>query len=128
MKFMIAYRQQLKEKKLAYEGMIYREVAAMIKGSGTLNFAFDRYVMVGFNALNACEEILFSHLKKTGKALFYWDYDEYYTTHEWHEAGYFIRDNCRRYPAPDPSTHYSGPDFGLRKYYCSSRFINYGTG
>jgi len=103
-----AYRQQLKEKKLAYEGMIYREVSAMIQGSGTLNFSFTYYVLVGFNALNACEEILFGHLKKTGKSLFYWDYDEYYTKNEWHEAGYFIRDNCRRYPAPDPSKHYSG--------------------
>ena len=102
-----AYRIQLNEKNLAYEGMIYRDVAEKISGSDPLRFTFDRYVMVGFNALNACENILFRHLKSIGKALFYWDYDEYYTTSEWHEAGYFIRDNCRRYPAPDGLTNYT---------------------
>jgi hypothetical protein len=94
------FRLRLKEKKLAYEGLIYREVASLIRDSGTLNYTYDRYVMVGFNALNACEEILFDHLKKIGKALFYWDYDEYYSIHEWHEAGYFVRNNSRHFPAP----------------------------
>jgi CRISPR/Cas system-associated exonuclease Cas4 (RecB family) len=95
-----AYRDRLKTKQLAYEGMICREVAGMIKSSGPLRFSSDRYVMVGFNALNATEEILFTSLKRQNKALFYWDYDEYYTASLWHEAGHFIRDNIRRYPPP----------------------------
>ncbi len=102
------YRLRLKEKNLAYEGMIYREVADLIRGSGTLSFAYDYYILVGFNALNACEEIFFEHLKRIGKALFYWDYDDYYTGNEWHEAGYFIRDNARRFQAPASSAVCNG--------------------
>ena len=101
-----AYRERLLGKKLAYEGMICREVAGMIKGNDPLRFGAEWYLMVGFNVLNASEEILFSHLKKQNKALFYWDYDEYYAASPWHEAGRFIRDNIRRYPAPEPSPRF----------------------
>ncbi|MBN2274467.1 MAG: PD-(D/E)XK nuclease family protein [Bacteroidales bacterium] len=102
-----AFRQQLKSESIAYEGMIYREVASMIRDHDNLTYSFDRYIMVGFNALNACEKILFDHLKKTGKAIFYWDFDDYYTAHEWHEAGFFMRDNTKRYPGRDAAMNNS---------------------
>jgi CRISPR/Cas system-associated exonuclease Cas4 (RecB family) len=103
-----AFREQLSGKKLAYEGMICREVAGRIKNTNPIPFGSDRYVMVGFNALNASEEILFSHLKRQDKAIFYWDYDEQYTASPWHEAGRFLRDNIKRYPAPDHSHRFTG--------------------
>ena len=103
-----AFREQLKGKKLAYEGMICREVVHKIQSTDSIRFVSDRYVMVGFNALNACEENLFRHLKRQGKALFYWDYDERVTASPWHEAGRFIRDNIKRFPAPDHSPRFSG--------------------
>ncbi|MBN1416557.1 MAG: PD-(D/E)XK nuclease family protein [Bacteroidales bacterium] len=103
----VSFREQLMRKQLAYEGMIYREVAEKLSGTDTVLFPFERYVLVGFNALNACEEILFNHLKNINKAIFYWDYDEYYTRSDAHEAGYFIRGNSRRYKAPDLSVDYS---------------------
>jgi len=30
--------------------------------------------------------------------LFYWDFDTYYSTKDWHEAGRFIRHNLAKYP------------------------------
>ena len=43
----------------------------------TLNY--DKYIFVGFSALNEVETHLFDYVKREGKALFYWDYDTYYT-------------------------------------------------
>jgi CRISPR/Cas system-associated exonuclease Cas4 (RecB family) len=103
-----AFHEQLKGKKLAYEGMICRQVAGMIQKTDPIRFGSERYVMVGFNALNGSEEILFRYLKRQDKALFYWDYDEQYTASSWHEAGRFIRDNIKQFPAPDQSFHFSG--------------------
>ena len=60
-----------------------------------------RYVVVGFNALSACEKRLFNRLKKSGRAEFYWDYDSYYVDHKDYEAGMFLRDNIRDYPPPE---------------------------
>ena len=57
-----------------------------------------KYLFVGFNALNKCEESLFRHLQNKGKAEFYWDYDSWYTHNEIHEAGSFMRRNLRDFP------------------------------
>jgi hypothetical protein len=106
-KVYIALREQLRKAGLAYEGMIYRDVAEIIKASGSLRLASDKYAMVGFNALNTCEEVLFGHLKRMNIALFYWDYDTYYTNPDWHEAGYFMRENIKRYPSPSINTGFT---------------------
>lgn len=58
------------------------------------------YVMVGFNVLNDVEMQLFDQLRERGQALFFWDYDRFYTTpHSGrsHEAGHFIVRNLERY-------------------------------
>ncbi len=59
-----------------------------------------RYVIVGFNALSACEKRLFTWLRNSGRAEFWWDYDDYYVGNVDHEAGLFLRSNIREYPAP----------------------------
>ena len=106
------YRKSLAAKGIAYEGMIYREVAERcLKGElplnnhGPLHFA-------GFNALNPCEKILLHFLKKRGLAKFYWDYDDSYVFSDTtHSAGYFIRDNLREFGNDMPS----GWDYGIRE-------------
>ena len=68
------YRQLLREQGIAYEGMLYREVIDRLD-VGTL--PYQRYVFVGFNVLNKVEQELFHRLNEAGKALFYWDYDNF---------------------------------------------------
>jgi hypothetical protein len=92
------FRESIKKKGRGYEGMIYREVAEMIDKEKPVNLEFETYILVGFNALNPCEERLFDFLKGSGNALFFWDYDSYYTDNMNHEAGHFIRRNLARYP------------------------------
>lgn len=95
------FKTRLQNRKLAYEGMIYQQAAVKVSGNQEVSLPFDAYCFIGFNALNECEKSLFDFFRKSGKALFFWDYDDYYVRNEWHEAGLFLRENIKRYPAPD---------------------------
>jgi hypothetical protein len=88
-----AYREKLKEKGIAYEGMVYREGASLIKSGKSRTIAYPKIFIIGFNALNPAEEELFKYLNRIGIAEFYWDYDNYYLNQPHHEAGFFIRKN-----------------------------------
>lgn len=85
---------------ISYEGKIYRKVAEDIQKNNYPNFEYSLYIFAGFNALTPAEKVLFRHLKKNNKAIFLWDYDNYYLN-EFHEAGHFIRENLKEFPSPD---------------------------
>ncbi|MCK4750104.1 MAG: PD-(D/E)XK nuclease family protein, partial [Bacteroidales bacterium] len=93
----LRFREFLLETGLGYEGMIYRNVADNIQKGDSPDLPFTKLVFIGFNALNSCEQLLFKSLQDSGKALFYWDYDEYYLGKEAHEAGRFIRENLSKF-------------------------------
>ena len=90
------YRAALSVQGLAYEGMVHRIAAERI-AADDLPDEFpapeSRYVIVGFNALSACEKRLFTWLRNSGRAEFWWDYDDYYVGNVDHEAGLFLRSN-----------------------------------
>jgi hypothetical protein len=87
------YKRSLKEMGIGYEGMIYRNVAESILEGNYPDLPFGKFVFIGFNALSPCEQTLFRFFQESGKAMFYWDYDEYYLGNEMHEAGRFMRRN-----------------------------------
>lgn len=89
------FKEKLRNDGLAYEGMLYRDV---IENSNDIALKYDKYVFVGFNALNEVETRLFDFINRQGKALFYWDYDRYYVDDAHNEAGHFMRDNLKRFP------------------------------
>ena len=65
------------------------------------DFAFAerrRYVVAGFNALSACEKVLFRFLQHNAETDFYWDYDDYYLKNTDQEAGMFVRENHASFP------------------------------
>ncbi|MDR1886488.1 MAG: PD-(D/E)XK nuclease family protein [Prevotellaceae bacterium] len=93
------FRSVLKERNQAYSGMIYRDIVEKIQQE-TIPEIKSTYVFIGFNALGECESVLFSYLKKSGKALFFWDYDDYYMKDKKQEAGMFLRKNIELFPAP----------------------------
>lgn len=88
------YRQRLRERGLAYEGMLYRDVVEHDKGE----LPGDHYLFVGFNVLQKVEQRLFDQLREEGRAAFYWDYDYYYTHLADHEAGTYVRQWPSCYP------------------------------
>jgi hypothetical protein len=93
--------QRLREKGVGYEGMIYRDVAIEIAKGNYPEIPGGKVIICGFNALNKAERELFRHLKKSGKARFFWDYDSYYINDNGvREAGRFMRLNLEEFP-PD---------------------------
>lgn len=101
------FRRELKKEGLAYEGMIYREVAENIAGRDEnpelyeeCMSHFDKYervVFVGLNAPNNCEKKLFDTLQKSGKGDFYWDYYGEAVRDGHNKSSLFMKDNVVRY-------------------------------
>lgn len=96
------YQDNLSELGIAYEGMMYRQVMEQLDPD---KLKYDHYVFVGFNVLNKVEINFFEQLRDAGKALFYWDYDIFYTRLPreqqppyTHEAGEFIQRNLKLFP------------------------------
>ena len=91
------FNQRLAAQNLAYEGALYRQVSSQAMTPDLAeHFPYERYLFVGFNLLQKVEQQLFSALQKEGKALFYWDFDQYYMQH--HEAGRYIAQYLKYFP------------------------------
>jgi hypothetical protein len=90
------FRVTLGSRNMAYEGMIFRALAENNDMDFALDNRWDLVHFIGFNALNECEKVLMSRIKKAGKARFYWDYDNSYI-HEskLNSAGFFLRDDLK---------------------------------
>lgn len=85
------YNKRLREEGATYEGALYRRVIE----NGFRTDDYEKYVFVGFNMLQKCEQELFKAVKRSGKAMFYWDYDNSYLETE---AGVFIRQYLDKFP------------------------------
>lgn len=94
------FRRRLRQQGIAYEGMLYREVAT----DTDIDFRHDTYLFVGFNVIQKVEQQIFSRLQKDGKARFYWDFDNYYmptgkpSALPQNEAGHYVSQYIRTYP------------------------------
>ena len=98
------YREKLAELGIAYEGMLYRNVIEQLDAD---RLKYDKYVFVGFNVLNKVEKEFFQKLQKAGKAMFYWDYDLFYTQRiSKHEAGEFIKRNLIDFANELPESYF----------------------
>lgn len=99
------YRENLEAQGIAYEGMLYRNVIERLNTDVQLKY--DKYIFVGFNVLNKVETKFFQLLKDADKALFYWDYDIFYTQQiKKHEAGEFINRNLKLFPNELPASYF----------------------
>ncbi len=90
-------RTELMNRGEGYPGMQYREIAERIGRNEMDASGYQRTIVAGFNALNACEKRIFGWLQQLG-AQFFWDYDQFYTADPSNEAGRFMRDNLARFP------------------------------
>ena len=90
----VRFKEKLLAEGLCYEGMgqrLFCEQLPRVATDAPLVFA-------GFNALNRCEKKIFAHFRDRGDTLFYWDYDQYYTAGDHHEAGTYLRENMQLFP------------------------------
>lgn len=88
-----AFSDHLRGKKLAYNGMIYEDVARNIY-TFVDYFDTNSVYFAGFNALSNAEEQIIQTFVSSGKGSFLVDGDSYYVDNTHHEAGYFIRKNA----------------------------------
>ncbi|MEY8589692.1 PD-(D/E)XK nuclease family protein [Phocaeicola sartorii] len=119
------FRESLASQNIAYEGMMYRHV---IEHLDMDKLPYEKYVFVGFNVLNKVEHTLFTQLRDAGKAVFYWDYDEFYKRENrqavTHEAGEFIRRNLRDFPSPLPDELFNNLSKPKEVHYIASSTEN----
>ncbi len=86
-------KTELLNQNSAYRGLIYRYLSELIDQNKINDNHFQKYVFVGFNALNNSELKLFKFFQKNKKAIFYWNTDAYYQNDVHNEAGFFLRKN-----------------------------------
>ena len=120
------FRERLTSLGFAYTGMIYRTAVERIKSDKEINIPKRRYVIAGFNALSESEKHLFDYLSNSEHgAEFYWDYDNYYTDNRSHEAGTFMRDNIKQFPAAEPisSDNFTKIEKDIKSVACVSNVV-----
>ena len=89
------FNERLKSKGLAYEGMIYRELAT---GKGADSEKREQYVFAGLNALNECEKNVLRSLMNVGAAEFCWDWSGEMATDDKNKASFFMKNNVKEFP------------------------------
>jgi len=98
------FRSSMIKQNIAYEGMIFRELAENSEKELYQGMQLDMVHFIGFNALNECEKVVMKRFKKTGKARFYWDYDNSYIINgKLNSAGFFMRENLNIFGNDMPS-------------------------
>ena len=111
------FKKALRVKNLAFEGMIFRDVAQNASDTHP-GIKWETVHFVGFNALNKCEQTLMKYLQEAGKAKFYWDYDNsYIKAGGMNSAGLFMARNLSLFGNDMPedwnyNTQLSQPDEG----------------
>ena len=103
------FRKRLRAQGMAYEGMVYRDLAERLKGgeavADVLSAVFPqarRYVFVGLNALNECEKTVLRRLRDAGLAEFCWDYVSDAVRDPRNKSSVFMRENVRDFPNAFP--------------------------
>lgn len=87
------FKSALKEAESQTMAGIYRDLAENKSHVNDIVADYKQVLFVGFNALSTCESTIFQRWQEQGKALFYFDADQYYFEDPLMEAGYFIRQN-----------------------------------
>ncbi|MBP5210808.1 MAG: PD-(D/E)XK nuclease family protein, partial [Bacteroidales bacterium] len=97
------YNAVLKEKGIAYEGMVFRDVAEKIRQDSTSVATrlkpFKGVVFIGLNALSEAEKVLCDYVRDSFCGDFYWDFNGEMITDPDNKASRFLSENVKRYPS-----------------------------
>lgn len=98
------FRRSLSTRSMAYEGMIYRNLAERMKTSSAADVLKDEissvtgFVFVGLNALNECEKTLLRKLRDSSMAEFCWDWSGEMVRDSQNRSSFFMADNVLEFP------------------------------
>ena len=111
------FNKALKEKNLAYEGMVYRSLAQQLKdGKPVVDILqkefpdVEKYVFVGLNALNECERTLLRRMRDAGLADYVWDYVSPENRDKANKSSFFMQRNVEEFPQAFPVGGLSKPE------------------
>ena len=99
-----SFNARLKKMGMAYEGMVYRELAESIKEkpvADVIGKVWDEditFVFVGLNALNECEKSLLRKLRDCNRAEFCWDYSGELISDPKNRSSLFMKKNVEEFP------------------------------
>jgi len=99
----VSFNEAMTVKGLAYEGAVYRQVAAKVAQEGAAAVLAgvypecERVVFCGLNALNECEKKVMDSLKRLNLAQFCWDYASPMIKDSENRSSFFMRDNIERF-------------------------------
>lgn len=100
----LLFTAELREKGLAYDGLMIRDLAECIN-SGRTDFVSEklpgikRIVVVGQNALCEAEKVLLDYIRTDWDGDFYWDFEGDWLQDKYNKASHFIKDYIARYPS-----------------------------
>ncbi len=99
-----SFREALRAKGMAYEGMVYRDLSDRLK-SESVEDVFDDvfkadsdFVFVGLNALSESEKMLLRKLRDAGRAQFCWDWSGDMIRDPQNRSSFFMADNVLEFP------------------------------
>lgn len=98
-----SFNEALRKEGFLYEGQMYRTVAQLLESESVvdmLDSSFEpgsRFVFVGLNALNECEKLLLSKMKKAGVAEFCWDFSSPEIVDPENKSSFFMSENIERF-------------------------------
>ena len=98
------FNTRLREKGMAYEGMVYRQLAQRLKTESVEDIFNDvwqgdvKFVFVGLNALTECETMLLRKLRDAGRAEFCWDYSGKIISDPKNRSSFFMAENVLEFP------------------------------
>lgn len=98
------FRKSLADSGLAYEGMVYRELAERLKTESArealhaVDSRLEGCVFIGLNTLNSCEHDVFKAMQNEGLAEFCWDFTSSMVTDPQNQASRFMAENVREFP------------------------------
>ncbi len=91
------FTERLINKKIGYQGLIYREAANNLE-SYIQDNRERQHVFLGFNALNTSEETIIQKLLQNNLAKIYWDIDAVFIDNQKHDAALFTRQHKNNWP------------------------------
>ena len=99
------FRDLLRKEGLAYEGMVYRDLADRLRSGESvvdiLSASFPdtgTFVFTGLNALNSCERTLLGKMRDAGVAEFVWDYVTAQIRDDANKSSFFMKENLKEFP------------------------------
>ena len=92
-----SFNAQMLTKGIGHQGLIYRKAHEELEAYLTSHNE-NRYVFIGFNALNTAESTIIQSILQTKNADIYWDLDSYFLNDPIHDAGFFIRNHQKTWP------------------------------